>query len=98
MRLVAFEKDGKPTLGVVDGDQVIDLALADSTLPQDLVGLLCAGKQVFARIAEIARTPSAKLGKWVPSSRCTTCDCLLVWTNSIGSSRLMMLRLRVEFR
>ncbi len=59
MRLVAFEKDRKPTLGVVDGDQVIDLALADPTLPQDLVGLLCAGKPVFARIAEIARTPSA---------------------------------------
>ena len=41
-----------------------------------------------SRIA--ARTPSAKDGRCVPSSRCTTWLCLLRWTNSIGSSRLMM--------
>ncbi len=44
-----------------------------------------------------ARTPSAKLGMCVPSSRWMTWLCLLRWTNSIGSSRLMMLSLRVRF-
>ena len=49
-----------------------------------------------SRIA--ARTPSAKLGMWVPSSRWITWLFLLGCTNSIGSSRLMMFSRRVEFR
>ena len=49
-----------------------------------------------SRIA--ARTPSAKLGMCVPSSRWITWLFLLRWTNSIGSSRLMMLRRRVWLR
>ena len=49
-----------------------------------------------SRIA--ARTPSAKLGMCVPSSRWITWLCLLACTNSIGSSRLMMLSRRVWFR
>ena len=48
-----------------------------------------------SRIA--ARTPSAKLGRCVPSSRWITWLFLLRWTNSMGSSRLTMLRLRVAF-
>ena len=47
-----------------------------------------------SRIA--ARTPSAKVGRCVPSSRWITWLCLLRWTNSIGSSRLMMFSLRVR--
>ena len=49
-----------------------------------------------SRIA--ARTPSAKLGMCVPSSRWMTWLFLLRCTNSIGSSRLMMFSRRVWFR
>ena len=45
-----------------------------------------------------ARTPSAKLGMCVFSSRWITWLFLLRWTNSIGSSRLMMFSCRVWFR
>ena len=38
-----------------------------------------------------ARTPSANVGRCVPTSRCTTWRLLLRWTNSIGSSSVMML-------
>ena len=46
-----------------------------------------------SRIA--ARTPSANVGMCVCSSRWITWLFLLRWTNSIGSSRLMMLSFRV---
>ena len=42
-----------------------------------------------------ARTPSAKLGMCVPSSRWMIWLRLLLCTNSIGSSRLMMFELLV---
>ena len=36
MKIVAFELKGAPHLGVVEGDQVIDLQAADPKLPADL--------------------------------------------------------------
>ena len=36
MKIVAFEGQGGPRLGVVEGDQVVDLQAADSKLPGDL--------------------------------------------------------------
>lgn len=36
MRIVGFESDGHPRLGLVEGDQIVDLQSADPTLPGDL--------------------------------------------------------------
>jgi 2-keto-4-pentenoate hydratase/2-oxohepta-3-ene-1,7-dioic acid hydratase in catechol pathway len=60
-----FEKFGKPTLGVVDGDTVIDLSLADPSLPHDLPGLMTAGDGTIAKVkTAIATAPSsARLAK-----------------------------------
>ena len=38
MKIVAFEGQGGPHLGVVEGDQVVDLQAADSKVPTDLGG------------------------------------------------------------
>jgi acylpyruvate hydrolase len=40
MRIVAFDHQGAPRLGVVDGDAVVDLAEAVSDLPRELAALL----------------------------------------------------------
>ena len=47
MRFVTFESGGKPTLGVRLGDEVVDLAKADASLPDTLVGILEAGDGAF---------------------------------------------------
>ena len=36
MKIVAFEGQGGPRIGVVDGDQVIDLQAAEPRVPNDL--------------------------------------------------------------
>ena len=36
MKIVAFEGQGGPRLGVVEGDQVVDLQAADPKVPGDL--------------------------------------------------------------
>ena len=36
MKIVGFEANGALRLGVVEGDQVIDLQAVDSTIPSDL--------------------------------------------------------------
>jgi hypothetical protein len=40
MKIVAFEGEGGSHLGVVEGDQVIDLQAADSKVPADLCAWL----------------------------------------------------------
>ena len=42
MKIVAFEGQGGPHLGVVEGDQVIDLQAADAKVPSDLGEWLAA--------------------------------------------------------
>jgi len=59
MRLLAFEKDGVPVLGVRRGDEIVDLALAAPDLPRDIPGLLALGGDVMGRIATIALDPPA---------------------------------------
>jgi 2-keto-4-pentenoate hydratase/2-oxohepta-3-ene-1,7-dioic acid hydratase in catechol pathway len=53
MRLVAFEDNGRAKLGVLQGEMVVDLALAAPDLPVDLLGLTRRG--AFADAAEAAR-------------------------------------------
>ena len=55
MRIVNFKKKGVATLGVRRGSEVIDLSLADKSLPRDLAGLLAAGKGALAKAKRAAR-------------------------------------------
>jgi len=62
MRLAAFEHMGTARLGLLDGDNVIDLAEAAPDLPRDLAGLIRAGAAGFAAAAQAVRTarPSSR--------------------------------------
>ncbi|MEJ2059638.1 MAG: fumarylacetoacetate hydrolase family protein [Gammaproteobacteria bacterium] len=50
MRFVAFEDQGRSTIGVLDGDEVIPLKAADPALPDNLVDLLHSDGTAFEYI------------------------------------------------
>jgi acylpyruvate hydrolase len=58
MKLMMFEKAGGPalgsSLGLVEGDSVIDLAAADASLPKDLAALIAAGPSALAGVKAAA--------------------------------------------
>jgi acylpyruvate hydrolase len=59
MKIVAFEGQGGPRLGVVEGDQVVDLQAADSKVPADLGDWLAKNNGDTKALADIAkRAPS----------------------------------------
>lgn len=55
MRLVAFDDAGRPRLGLVQGETVIDLSRAAPTLPGDLAGMIRAGAAAFDAASDAAR-------------------------------------------
>ncbi len=58
MKIARFTHDGRTRLGVVDGDDVIDVGGLDATLPDDLGALLAAGGLDRLRATEgAARLP-----------------------------------------
>ena len=59
MRIVNFKKGGKATLGVRRNGELIDLSIAAKDLPQDLGGLLAAGKGALKK-AETAAKKATK--------------------------------------
>ncbi len=54
MRILAFDKLGKPALGVRRGDEVVDLAATAPDLPGDLPGLLAGGTDAMDRAKSAA--------------------------------------------
>lgn len=52
MRLVTCYADGQPRLGAIQGDSIVDLAAADSTLPSDMLTLLRGGPDLLARAGQ----------------------------------------------
>lgn len=64
MRLVMFEKQGRPALGARVGNEVADLAAGDGSLPHDLDGLLRLGTAGMeaAKKAAAASTVRMPLG------------------------------------
>lgn len=54
MRILAFDKSGKPALGVRRGDEVVDLATAAPDLPGDLPALLAGGADAMDRAKSAA--------------------------------------------
>src|SRR5262245_8332354 len=54
MKIVGFESNGA-RLGVIDGDEVVDLQIADANMPNDLGELLRRSNGDLKRVADIAR-------------------------------------------
>jgi len=59
MRLLVFERDGKPVLGVRDGDEVVDLSRAAPDGPQDMMALIEAGPAGLAAVRDAAAKAGA---------------------------------------
>jgi 2-keto-4-pentenoate hydratase/2-oxohepta-3-ene-1,7-dioic acid hydratase in catechol pathway len=59
MKIVGFKLGDAPRLGIVDGDEVIDLNLIDPQLPDDLGAVLRSHDGSLAPLAELARRASA---------------------------------------
>lgn len=60
MRLLAFDKNGTPTLAARRGDEIVDLSAAAPDLPGDVPGLLSLGDAAFERIAAAVADPTAE--------------------------------------
>lgn len=59
MRLIAFDNGTEATLGVKQGDEVVDLSIAAPDLPRDLRGLLAQGPDALAAAARAAEQAAA---------------------------------------
>src|SRR5713226_1600324 len=76
MRIVGFEADGGPRLGIVDADTVIDLQAVDPRVPADLGDWLRANdgdlaplQDLARRAGALARRPLAQLRFGLPVAR-----------------------------
>lgn len=56
MRLVSFDSGTGPTIGIVAGDQVIDIASAAPELPRSMRGLIALGESAMERVRSIVET------------------------------------------
>src|SRR6201988_5348909 len=59
MKVVGFEADGGLRLGIVEGDQVVDLQTADPKVPTDLGAALAANNGDLKPLADIAKRAPA---------------------------------------
>jgi 2-keto-4-pentenoate hydratase/2-oxohepta-3-ene-1,7-dioic acid hydratase in catechol pathway len=55
MRLVTFKKGSESRVGVRRDDGIVDLSIADKSLPKDMLGLIAAGKGALRKAAVAAR-------------------------------------------
>ncbi len=62
MKLMMFEHDGGPRLGVVEGDAVIDVAACGPGMPSTLEALIQAGPEAAAGVAEAVKTAAPGAG------------------------------------
>jgi len=83
MRLLAFDKNGTPTLGVRDGDTVIDLSVAAPGGPADMMSLIEAGaaglaavRDAAAKAGRKARLPASSIVHAIPIPRPGKIICL----------------------
>jgi 2-keto-4-pentenoate hydratase/2-oxohepta-3-ene-1,7-dioic acid hydratase in catechol pathway len=73
MRIATFENAGKPTVGIVEGDKILDLGAADGKAggPQSVLELIAGGPKMLAEVrsvVETARAKSGDAGLWRPLS------------------------------
>ncbi|HMK79264.1 MAG TPA: fumarylacetoacetate hydrolase family protein [Xanthobacteraceae bacterium] len=59
MKIVGFEAEGSLRLGVVEGDQVIDLQAVDGKLPADLAAVLAANQGDLKPLGALAKAAPA---------------------------------------
>ncbi len=83
MRFITFEHDGVETLGVRDGNAVIDLSKADAELPKDLISLIEQGDSGLAKVrsamenaGQDSRLPLADITYLPPTRRAGKIICL----------------------
>ncbi len=75
MKLATFTHDGSTRIGVVDGDQVVDLSAAAPALPHEMVAILEAGQEALVAAhgavgdAAAARIPLADVRLEAPIAR-----------------------------
>jgi acylpyruvate hydrolase len=55
MKIVGFASGAEPRLGLVEGEEVIDLNAVDPDLPGDLAAVLRRNNGDFAPLADLAR-------------------------------------------
>ena len=63
MKIVAFEGQGGPRIGIVEGDQVVDLQSADPKIPNDLREALAKTNGDTKQLGEIAKRALASARK-----------------------------------
>ncbi|MGA7231427.1 MAG: fumarylacetoacetate hydrolase family protein, partial [Xanthobacteraceae bacterium] len=63
MKIVAFEGQGGPRIGIVEGDQVVDLQAADPKIPNDLGEALAKTNGDTKQLGEIAKRAPASARK-----------------------------------
>jgi len=61
MKLARFQRDGVTRVGVVEGDEVVDLGRADATLPAEMNDLLAEGPAGLERVAAAVSAGGARL-------------------------------------
>jgi len=61
MKLATFTHAGSTRIGVVRGEELVDLAAAAPELPRDLIGFLALGQRARQRAGEVAAASSARL-------------------------------------
>lgn len=74
MRLLSFEKNGAPTLGLRLGDEIVDLCKASPQLPSDMADFLAGGPEALEAAGAAAerameRLPLASIKHCVPVPR-----------------------------
>ena len=63
MKIVAFEGQGVPRIGIVEGDQVVDLQAADPKIPNDLGEALARTNGDTKQLGEIAKRAPVRARK-----------------------------------
>ncbi len=63
MKLVSFLQDDQPRIGLVRGDELVDLSDADSSLPRCMKALLEMGPEGLERVRTFAEAPATQLLK-----------------------------------
>jgi 2-keto-4-pentenoate hydratase/2-oxohepta-3-ene-1,7-dioic acid hydratase in catechol pathway len=61
MKLATFTEAGATRIGIVAGDEIVDLSRAEPGLPRDMIAFLAAGPPALAAAAKAARGGNARL-------------------------------------
>jgi 2-keto-4-pentenoate hydratase/2-oxohepta-3-ene-1,7-dioic acid hydratase in catechol pathway len=61
VKLASFEQRGAKRIGIVEGEQLLDLSRATPELPTEMVALLEAGPPALARVREAVASAAARI-------------------------------------